>query len=280
MWIYGAYDFSLASTLAWKEGNVSSFRQVGLAFLTVALIAGIAGCGTSGGSGSGSGPAIAGATLSTLPAAIADPLARLSATEVAKKAWANTKAATSVHLAGTVTDSGQTITISETIAHSGTECAGTYSFRGKGTVQVAVLGTTAWEKPDDAFWRSAGTPAAALPRVSGKWVLTSTSTAGKSGPAEMCSLSELIGPNVPTSPPDLNKDPITEPDGKVLSLELMEGAGGASFYVTDTAHPLITRVDSPHWGSEGSIKLTGYGAAVTITPPPASEVITANGLVV
>jgi hypothetical protein len=72
------------------------------------------------------------------------------------------------------------------------------------------------------------------------------------------------------------KDPITTPDGKVLSLELMDGAGGESFYVTDTARPLITRVDSPHYGSEGSISLSGYGAAVTITAPPASEVIDAS----
>jgi hypothetical protein len=258
--------------LAWKEGNVSSFRQVGSAFLAAALIVGIAGCGTRG-SGSGSASAAAGATPSTSAATSADPLARLSALEVAKEALADTKAATSVHLAGTVTDSGQTITLSETIVHSGTECSGTYSVRGKGTVQIVLLGTTLWMKPDDTSWRSNGIPAAALPRVSGKWFRTSTSAL-----AAMCSISKLFGMKLPTSDPNMFKDPVTTPGGKVLTLELMDGPGGASFYVTDTAHPLITRFDSPQYGGTGSVDLTGYGAAVTITAPPASEVITLSGL--
>jgi hypothetical protein len=94
----------------------------------------------------------------------------------------------------------------------------------------------------------------------------------------MCSISKLFGGTLPTSDPNLVKDPITTPDGKVQSLELVDGPGGASFYVTDTAHPLITRFDSPQYGSTGSFDLTGYGAAVTITAPPASEVITPSDL--
>ena len=257
---------------------MNSFRQVGPAFLAAALIVGIAGCDTHGGSGSGSGPAVAGATLSTLPAAIADPLARLSANEIAREALANTKAATSMHVAGTIADSGQTITFSETIGHSGMECSGTYSERGKGSFQIVLLGPTLWIKPDDTFWQGADIPAAALPRVSGKWLQTSTSASGMGSLAMMCSISKLFGTNVPTSDPKLYKDPITAPDGKVLSLELADGPGGASLYVADTAHPLITEFDSPHYGSAGSIHLTGYGTAVTITAPPASEVITPSQL--
>jgi hypothetical protein len=258
-------------TLAWKEGNVSSFRQVGPAFLAAALIAGIAGCATSGGSGSGS--AAASATPSTGATTSADPLARLSAAEVAKEAVADTEAAASVHLAGTVKESGQTITLSETLAHSGTECSGKFSLSGQGTVQIILLGATIWMKPDDTFWRSGGIKAAALPRVSGKWLRTSASAADATPLAAMCSISTLIGDQVPPSDPNLFKDPITEPDGKVLSLELMDGPSGASFYVTDGARPLITRFDSLNYGADGSVDLTGYGAAATITAPPASEVI-------
>jgi hypothetical protein len=184
---------------------------------------------------------------------------------------------TSVHLAGWVINSGLKVTFAETIAHSGTECSGTYSVSGKGTVQIVTLGTTIWLKPDDAFWRSSGIPPATLPRASGKWLATSTSAAGMSGLAETCEMSKLFG-TLPTSDPSWFKDPITTPDGKVLSLELMDGPGGTSFYVADTAHPLITRFDSPHYASAGSINLTGYGAAVTITAPPASEVITPSQL--
>jgi len=43
-----AYGIFLASILASKEGKVSSFRQVGPAFLAAALIVGIAGCGMRG----------------------------------------------------------------------------------------------------------------------------------------------------------------------------------------------------------------------------------------
>jgi hypothetical protein len=264
--------------VAWKEGNVSSFRQAGPVFLTAALIVGITGCGMLGGSTSGSGQAAAGATPSASATTIADPLAGLSAIEVAQKVAADTRATTSVHLSGMVMASGKTITVSLTIAHSGAECSGTISVPGKGGVQIVLLGTTFWEKPDDAFWRSAGVPAAVMPRVSGKWVKTSASAAGESLLAAMCSTSKLLGTNLPTSDPNLYKHPITTPDGKVRSLEIVDGAGGASFYVTDTAHPLITRMDSPHNAQEGSISFTDYGAAVTITAPPASEVITPSQL--
>lgn len=265
----------VASTLAWKEGNVSSFRQVGPAFLVAALIAGITGCGVPAGSGSRS--ATASGTPGTSAATSADPLSRLSALEIAKEALADTKAATSVHLAGTITNSGEEITLAETIAHSGTECSGTYSVVGKGAVQIVLLGTTVWMKADDTLWRSNGIPAAALPRVSGKWLRTSTSAAGMSGLATLCSISKLFG-TPPTSDPKMFKQLNTTPDGKALIVKLMDGLGGASLYVTDTAHPLITQFDSPNYASAGSIHLTGYGAAVTITAPPASAVITPSEL--
>jgi hypothetical protein len=270
---------------------VNSFRQVGSACLAAALIVGIAGCGGSGArpatasarpssSAAGTKPSspAAGATPSTPAATSADPLARLSALQIAREALADTKAATSVHLAGTVADSGQMITMSVTTAHSGMQCSGTYSMPGKGTYHLVLLGTTVWEKPDDTTWRAVGVSAAALPRVSGRWILTSTSGPGMSSFAAICSISKLFGAKLPASDPNLYKDPIKALDGKVLSLELVDGPGGWSVYVTDTAHPLITRFDSPQYGSAWSINMTGYGAAVTITAPPASEVITPSQL--
>jgi hypothetical protein len=78
------------------------------------------------------------------------------------------------------------------IAHAGTECSGTYSVGGKGSVQIIMLGTTAWVKPDDALWQSSGIPAAVLPRVSGKWVRSSTSASGVGSLAATCSLTKLL----------------------------------------------------------------------------------------
>ena len=253
---------------------MSLFRHGGPAFLVATLIAGVAACGRPGGPGPGSA---AGATPGTPPAASADPLARLSAYAIAEKALADTRAATSVHLAGTITDSGQKITLAETIVHGGTECSGRLSVEGKGSVQIILLGTTLWLKPDDTYWQSSGIPAADLPKVAGKWVRSATSATGASSMAAPCSLTKMLSDTVPVS--SAYKDPIIAPDGKVLTWEIMDTSDRSSIYVTDTASPLITRIDGPPVdrqetvASTGSIDLTGYGAATTITAPPASDVV-------
>ena len=245
---------------------MNSFRRVGPTFLAVALIAGIAGCGKFGGPGSGS--------------ASADPLAGLSADAIAREALANTSAATTVHLAGTVTSSGRTITISETIADSGRQCAGTYSVRGQGTVQLVMIGTTVWMKPDAAFWQAYGPPAAVLSQANGKWIKSSTTTAGMASMARMCSLKAMAS-NTSVSAATADEGPITMVDG-VPTVVITDTTDGSSLYATDTVHPLVTRLTGPSAGtagqSTGSIELGGYGAATTIKPPPASMVVTLSQL--
>src|SRR5215472_8002948 len=77
------------------------------AALLAALTVGLAACSTSGHPGpSGTGSAGTHATTSATSAA-ADPLAGLTATAIMNKAEADITAASSIHFAGNVTDSGQ-----------------------------------------------------------------------------------------------------------------------------------------------------------------------------
>src|SRR5579862_8326593 len=90
----------------------------------------LAACASSGGSGplAGSG----------------GPLAGMTGGQVASKALADLKSASSVHVAGTVSESGQSVSLDLNIA-KGSGCTGTIGASGKGapfsgTLQVAYNG--------------------------------------------------------------------------------------------------------------------------------------------
>ena len=90
-----------------------------------------AGCGTAGSTSSTAGtPALA------TPSG--NPLAGLTADQIATKAEADLKAASSVHIAGPVTDSGQTYVLDLTIGPKG--CTGTMASPGKGSFRLLKIG--------------------------------------------------------------------------------------------------------------------------------------------
>ena len=107
-----------------------------------------------------------------------DPLASLTASEVATEAFDNLKAASSLTMAGSVVDSGNTEAVNFRLK-PGQGCEGTITESSEGSVKLIVIGTTAVLQPvrsgplERRKADPGGSAIAAL--VNGRYIKTSTS---------------------------------------------------------------------------------------------------------
>jgi hypothetical protein len=210
-------------------------------------------------------------SLAVAPSAskTADPLAGLSATKVVAEADADAKAAPSLTISGTGTEQGETVSLDLGIKR-GVGCGGTVSLAGKGTVKVTMIGKTFYMDPDKQFWTtSAGANAdAVIALVNGKYISLPASDKNVASFADLCDLSKLLDEGTNT----FTRGPLTTLDGKrALAIKVSDGS---TVYVTDTSKPEYLEAAASKGSQAGSGKLIiSVGAPVTLTPPPASEVI-------
>jgi hypothetical protein len=222
---------------------------------------------------------ITASSLRAVPAASAtpDPLASLTGYKVATEAVADLNAASSLTMAGTASESGQSVTVNLSLK-PGQGCAGTVQVGTEGTegtVKLVVIGTTVYFNPDATFWKSSvGSKASAVTAlVNGRYIKTSTASKGMASFAKLCDLSHTMTLNLLKQAELINKGALTTLDGvRVLPLE--SPADDGALYVTDTSKPEIVEVFAPKGDPGGSGKVTfSIGAPVTLTAPPASQVI-------
>ena len=200
-----------------------------------------------------------------------NPLARLTADQIAKKAVTDLKAAASFHYHGSGKTSGQTVSISMSVTHKG--CTGWIGEGRHGGFAILAIGKTAWIQPNDKFWEYAGIPASELPAVHGKW-LKDTGTGSNSlsaALASFCNANKLVSALAPQLT-GLVKGKTTKISGHP-ALQLRNSSGSESIYVSISSKPEILRI-SDH----GTITFSAYGARVTLTSPPAADVITLPGM--
>lgn len=251
-----------------------SIRLMFIAILIAGVAAGTAACGSSGSSGSSGSTAAPGTPTATKPAATAapagaDPLAGLTADQIATRALANTKNAPSVRLTGAATDSGQSIALDVTLVR-GQGCEGTLSEGKSGSFRLISNGTTVWVMPDQKFYRSfGGNDPAVLAILNGKYLKVKASSSGLAELAGICSLSNLVGAfGTPTGL--VKSAPATVGGQPVVRLSDLGDKGYV--YVSDIAKPKLLQLNDP--GSGGGKFNFGYPATtISIAPPPASEVL-------
>ena len=237
-------------------GSFTRMWQGTLAALASALLAvGAAGCGGAGPAGTGAGSK-------------ANPLATLSADQIASKAFADLRAATAVHVAGSVTDSGQPIGLNLTLVH-GKGCDGSMSMQNKGSFLLIMIGTAVWLLPDVKFWKANGGGAPAVLKIlAGKYLKTSAK-GGLAQLGQLCDPSKLLGPF-------MNMTGLVKGKNATISgqpaLRLTDGANSGSVYVSVSARPRLLRITSTG-SSSAQLDFTGYGTPVTLTAPPASQTL-------
>ncbi len=245
-------------------------RLTALAAVAVSCLAAAA---CSGGSGTASTGAGGASSVSATPSASStgDPLASLTGKQIVTKAVANATAASSLTMAGTVNNSGETFSLSLGFKR-GQGCAGTMTEGSKGSFKLIVIGTTAYLNPDAKFWKSnAGAEAdAVIALVNGRYIKASTSNANMAGLAKMCDISQMLGSLKVTG--TVTKGPVSTLNGTRV-LQLRDSKGGV-MYVTDTSTPQIVEIVKAKDTGDGSGKVTlSVGAPVTLVAPPSSQVI-------
>jgi hypothetical protein len=220
-------------------------RRYAAAMAAAGLTVLAAGCG----GGSSPGPASA------------SPLAGLTADQILTRAVADLKTASSVHIAGSMQESGQATVIDLTVgAHS---CTGTIGVPGQGSLALLGIGNTVWEKPDRQFLKTAGVGTSQLSKLAGKYLRT---TASGSGLGSLCFLSQLAT-QLSGGEGHVTEGKTTTIGGQP-ALELTD-AGQGSAYVTVSARPELLRVGS----GDGYMDFTDYNGPLTVTRPPADETV-------
>jgi hypothetical protein len=215
----------------------------------------------------GVGATACGTTGSSAPSS---PLSGLSADQIAAKAIANLKTATTVRVTGDVSGSGQTYDLDVTLVR-GQGCAGTMALKGTGTVKLVAIGKEVWIKPDRQFWEKAGgsNAAAVLQVLSGKYMkVKATSQLGSlSG---FCGPSQLAG-SFGHTPAGLTKGKTATISGQA-PLQIKDTGDSASLFVSETAKPQIVEIAG---GSQGTLTFSDYNSPVKLTAPSRRE--TLNG---
>ena len=212
--------------------------------------------------------ALSAAAVPSAPAG--NPLAGLTADQIASRAAADFTAASSFHYHGSGKDSGQTISISMTVTHQGG--TGSIGYGSHGGFAILDIGKTMWIQPDDKFWEYVGVPASEVPLVHGMWLLP----AGSAGHtvvaafAPLCHASKLLSILAPQLT-GLVKGKTIKISGH-QALQLQNISGQESIYVSISGKPEILRISN-----DGTLTFSRYGARVTLTPPPPGDVITLPG---
>jgi hypothetical protein len=251
----------------WRRSvRLAALAAVGAGCLTVSA------CGLTNSGGSGGASASASASVNP------DPLASVSADTIATQAIANLKAASNLTMGGTLSVIGQPYTLDLGIK-SGKGCAGSIDEGSKGSVKLIVIGQTVYVKPDDKWWQAIAGSSAVATNISeltnGRYVKT-TPTSKVGALSALCNLSEVLAQSFNIDG-TLAKGKLTTLDGAKV-LPITDGSGGTA-WVTDAAKPELVAVKSPKKASGDGGDLTfSTSAPVTLTPPPASDVIDGSKL--
>jgi len=212
---------------------VAMFRQPALAYLAIALTAGITGCGSSSGGTS--------------------PLASDSATTIVSEATANTIAAQSFTIAGGTSAS---LFVDLTIVR-GLGCSGTI-VQGTTTSKLIWIGKTVYE-------HTSGMPA-------NEWLRGASTASDIQGLIALCNPSSLLAPLSAIGVSSATRSVTVYHGQPAVALTLpgtqQDPSLTGSIVVTDTQTPVLLDISEP---GSGAFAFTGYGATKTIAPPASRQ---------
>lgn len=198
-----------------------------------------------------------------------NPLAKLTAGQIATKAIGDLKSASSFHFYQAMKMQGLTSTISMSVSRQG--CIGNVTLGGIGGFVWLEIGPTVYLQPNDQFWTFAGVPAADLSSVHGMWIdLNNTPGIPVSANVQLCAAKNFAW-DFGLQSKNLVKGKTTKlTSHHIAALQLKGKKGLPSYYVTISSKPEFLTANSKQ---AGPFTFSAYGAKVTLTAPPASEII-------
>ncbi|MFJ5705889.1 MULTISPECIES: hypothetical protein [unclassified Streptomyces] len=233
------------------------------ATICLAVVAGVSGCGKG----------------DDKPA---DPFAGLSADAIADKAVEATKSATAFRMNGNGTDEGVAMKVDFAVDDKG-NCKGSMESGKGGKAEIVGTGGTSYMKGDDAFWKSSSgeegssdeEAGAISTLLKGRWMKM---PAGEEGPGAFCDLKSITKDMDEDTPrkgmtreadADVDGTPAVVLKGKADS----KGETSTLYVAKDSAKPYILRVVTTGGDEPGTVTLADYDKPVTVTAPPADQVV-------
>lgn len=247
---------------------MSSKRLVSTAAICLLLAAGTTACG--GNDDSGTGAAAKAAAVPTLDTE------KLSAEEIEKHAKDALTGATSLKVKGEAKTDEGTMKIDLALDTKG-QCVGSLAMPGMGGFEVVNDGNQAWIKPDAKFWETFGGKdgAKAAELFKGRWLSGVNSDPKAKQLTEVCNLKSFTKEIAGDDGSKVTKGTAGTVDGqKTFSLKSVDKDGEESLiHVLTEGKFYPVRIDHPKGESTGQMNFTDFDKPITITPPPAAEVI-------
>jgi hypothetical protein len=244
----------------------SLMRSAGVGVLAASITLAAAACGSSGSGSSGTSGASA--------------LAGLSPDQIVQKAVNDLKVATSVQINGNVVSSGSNIAVDVTdVAAQG--CKGTIGLGASGsatpagtatsgTADIVEVDSTVYMKLDESFFKNLSLPSALFGQVTGKYIKV-TAKSDLASFAQLCD-AQTLASSFDKEATGFVKDGTATINGQPAeAFKQPTNSGSGIVYISESSTPQIVRLLGP--ANEGKIDFSNYNAPVTITAPPASEVI-------
>ncbi len=229
-----------------------------LAVTSVLLLGGVAACSSSTSTSTESPTSVA-------PSAEATPngVQKESADKILESAKAAAKEATSVKLAVVTDSDGTEVRTDLSISDAGSQ--GTLGQPDGASVEVVSTPDTIYVK-GDAFAQSLGGEAAA--QTQGKWVSIPTDNPAAQSFTGLNSIDSFVD-NVLTTPKSLTKGDEKDLNGTpAIALKSDQG----TLWVATTGEPYPLQIDAPE-GTKGQLTLTEWNVPVSISVPPADQVV-------
>ncbi|WP_406307189.1 hypothetical protein OHA61_39360 [Streptomyces sp. NBC_00885] len=244
------------------------------AALCVTATVGLTACG----GGQSEGIADKAASSSPSPKAPVDPFEGLTADQIADKAFAATKAADSLKVAGEGKDDGKNLSLEFALSKAA-DCTGKMSYTGSGQSELRVLDKVTYMKGDEAFWKgiakqkgtSAQQSTAMAEMFKGRWMKIPAGKAKRM--AEACDVDALFKKMGEDDLSGVTKGPTTEVNGqKALTLTRKDGAETHTFYVATVGQPYFLKAVTEGGDEPGTLTFSDFNKPVAVTAPPADQI--------
>jgi len=227
----------------------------------------------------GSTTAPAPGTSSASPSSAATgKLTGAAATALAAKAVANTRAASSVQVAGqgisTSATKGQAVSF-DLLLVKNQGCSGTISVSKAQTFKIVQTGGYIWLMPSAAFYQSLHLSKQAMALVADKYIRVKSGDKQVGSLTTVCTFNGLFSSLPKPSGANFTAVPVTYQGAPAYQITKSGKPGVAT--VSNTATPLLLKITAPKVGG-GSVTFSDYNSAKTITAPSAAESIDGSQL--
>src|SRR3954470_13116345 len=212
-----------------------------LLIVLAATMAFVAGCGGGSGSGNGEEDKTAGRILAD---------ARSAAT-----------AAGTVHVTGTIRDSGTPLTLD--LRAGDRTGSGTITFRGS-PVRVIRIGQTLYIRAPETFYAATGADSATATLLAGKWLKASATQKDFGQLAQLTRLKDLLA--LTTKPDGAVSKGGTSTVAGTRVIALKDDKGG-SLYIATTGKPYPVALRGKDATSSGDVRFSDWGAPVEASAP-------------